>query len=112
MTILGAVQPAITTASKTLTSIPVTIPAIIPVQNLDMIDPVTKKKRSFTIQNAEQLAALIAQGYALFGTPKGSGTQIVYQNPTSSTSLFNNKSLMYGSIAAGLILLVLLFKKK
>jgi len=49
----------------------VKIPAIVPPQPLEMIDVNTGKKKVFTVQNAEQLAALIQQGFNLFQKIKG-----------------------------------------
>jgi hypothetical protein len=59
-------------------TIPVTIPTYIPPQPLEMLDPVTKEKKTFTIDNISKLIALLSQGFTLFSQIRGgTGSQVI-----------------------------------
>jgi hypothetical protein len=103
-TALGAVDDAIILKSKGLSTIPVNIPAIVPPQQLKMTDPVTKKTKIVTVQNATQLADLLTKGFSLLSQVKGSGgvrTVVVPSKPKSGLST----ELMIGIGALALIFL-------
>ena len=103
-TALGAVDDAIILKSKGLDSIPINIPAIVPPQQLKMTDPVTKKTKIVTVQNATQLADLLTKGFSLLSQVKGSGgvrTVVVPSKPKSGLST----ELMIGIGALALIFL-------
>ena len=103
-TALGAVDDAIILQSKGLSTIPVNIPAIVPPQQLKMTDPVTKKTKIVTVQNATQLADLLTKGFSLLSQVKGSGgvrTVVVPSKPKSGLST----ELMIGIGALALIFL-------
>ena len=59
------------TTSRSNVKFDVDIPAYIPPQPLEMIDSSTGQKKTFTVQNAQQLAALIQQGFNLYQQIKG-----------------------------------------
>ena len=104
-TALGAVDDAIILKSKGLSTIPVNIPAIVPPQNLTLIDPVTKQKKTFSVKDATALAALLMQGFTLFSSIKGGSggvrTVVVPSKPKSGLST----ELMIGLGALALIFL-------
>jgi hypothetical protein len=90
--------------------IPYTIPAYIPMQPLEMIDPVTKKKKVFTVENAEKLADLITKGWDLYGKVKGGSgkrTIILKRKPKPTTAGLNVTTVLGGLIAAYVILSLL-----
>jgi len=84
----------------------VDIPAYVPPQPLEMIDSSTGQKKIFTVQNAQQLAALIQQGYNLFQQIRGAtGSQkvVVVRSNTQippATAGLNPKSLIGIGVAA------------
>ena len=69
-TLLGLGSSGIGLDPKTV-KFDVSIPAYVPPQPLEMIDSSTGQKKVFTVQNAQQLAALIQQGFNLYQQIKG-----------------------------------------
>ena len=104
-TVLGAVDDAIVLKSKGLDSIPINIPAIVPPQQLKMTDPVTKKTKIVTVQNATQLADLLTKGFSLLSQIRGGSggvrTVVVPSKPKSGLST----ELIIGMGALALIFL-------
>tara|TARA_R110000824_G_scaffold200622_1_gene384619 strand:+ start:1618 stop:2061 length:444 start_codon:yes stop_codon:yes gene_type:complete len=95
------------TTSRSNVKFDVDIPAYIPPQPLTMIDSSTGQKKVFTVQNAQQLAALIQQGFNLFQQIKGAtGSKKVVvvrsntQIPPPKTSGLNTNSLIGIGVAA------------
>lgn len=113
---LSGCNPALGAIAGQPFSIPYTIPTYMPPQQIEMIDVSTGRKKVFTVENAEKLAALIAQGMKLYGSVRGgSGSQTVRgpsPGPTSDTSIDTTKILMYGGIAAAIVALIFIIKNK
>jgi len=95
------------TTSRNNVKFDVNIPAFVPPQPIEMIDSSTGQKKVFTVQNAQQLAALIQQGFNLYKQIKGAtGSRNVVvvrsntQIPPPKTSGLNTKSLIGIGVAA------------
>ena len=105
-TLLGLGSQSIGLDPKTV-KFNVDIPAYVPPQPLEMIDSSTGQKKVFTVQNAQQLAALIQQGFNLFQQIKGAtGSRNVVvvrsntQIPPPSKSGLSTNSLIGIGVAA------------
>lgn len=108
---IGSQVPYVST--KQLTSIPYTIPQMIPPQKIEMLDTSTGKKKWFTVDNIDALTKLLEQGQKLIRRPSGgSGSKTVYvgvkPKVSSKTKLGLSKKAMIG-IGLGLVAAVALF---
>ena len=106
---IGSQVPYVST--KQLTSIPYTIPQMIPPQKIEMLDTSTGKKKWFTVDNIDSLTKLLEQGQKLIRRPSGgSGSKTVYvKTPVKSkTKVGLSKNAMIG-IGLGLVAAVALF---
>lgn len=98
--------------------IPVEIPAYIPPQKLEMIDPQTGKKKFFTVENIQQLTELIMKGFTLFDQIKGGQGKKVVVIKRSESDITPPKQAgmqivsVLGGLVGAYILFSLLMSKK
>ena len=115
MTLLGNPE------SKTVT-FPVTVPEFIPPQPLEFIDPVTKTKRKFNVENIQQYIDLLKQGFELYTQIRGAvGSKKIEIRtdfstppppPPNKSGLSTNTLLGVGVAAAIMLSLYLSLNKK
>lgn len=97
---------------------PVEIPAYIPPQKLEMIDPQTGKKKFFTVENIQQLTELIMKGFTLFDQIKGGQGKKVVVVKRSKSNITPPKQAgiqivgVLGGLVGAYILFSLLMSKK